>query len=205
MPAEARREALLVAAVDEFARRGFHGTQMEHVAAAAGVSKALIYQHFESKEVLFAAVTELLVADFAQRLPGLLQEATEPLAAWRAAVHLIVDLVTEKPASWALVVRHLFDAEGGDPLREMWEFFSRSFAAILLEFYEPEPGSTVITNEAEAERVAAMTVSMLIGGLQGLLSWWLEHPDVTRAEVEHRALEFAWLGLDRQRRGERLA
>lgn len=201
MPAEARREALLLAALDEFARRGFHGTQMEHVAAAAGVSKALIYQHFESKEVLFAAVTELLVADFAQRLPGLLEKATDPLAAWRAAVHLIVDLVTEKPASWALVVRHLFDAEGGDPLREMWEFFSRNFAAVLLEFYEPEAGARV-PSEAEAERVAAMTVSMLIGGLQGLLSWWLEHPEVSRHEVEHRALEFAWLGLDRQRRGE---
>lgn len=203
MPAEARREVLLAAALDEFARRGFHATQMEHVALAAGVSKALIYQHFESKEVLFAAVTEQLVEEFASRLPGLLTGADEPLEAWRSVVHLIVDLVSEKPAAWSLVVRHLFDAEGGDPLREMWDVLNQGFAALLLTFYKPAKG-TVVPTHAEQLRAATITVSMLIGGLQGLLAWWAEHPEVPRAEVEHLAVEFPWLGLDRQRTGERL-
>jgi AcrR family transcriptional regulator len=203
MPAEERRELLHAAALDEFARRGFHATQMEHVAAAAGVSKALIYQHFESKEVLFAAVTEQLIEEFASRLPGLLAVTDDPLAAWRSVVHLIVDLVSEKPTAWSLVVRHLFDAEGGDPLREMWDVLNQGFAALMLTFYAPEPGQPRIP-EADQVRAANVTVSMLIGGLQGLLAWWAEHPEVSREEIEHHAVEFPWLGLDRQRRGETL-
>jgi hypothetical protein len=47
-----------------------------------------------------------------------------------------------------------------------------------------------------------LTVPLLVGALQGLMSWWLEHPEVPRAMVEARAVNFGWLGLDRIRRGE---
>jgi hypothetical protein len=45
-------------------------------------------------------------------------------------------------------------------------------------------------------------VPLVVGALQGLMSWWLEHPEVPRAKVEARAVDFGWLGLDRIRRGE---
>ncbi|MGA9693741.1 MAG: helix-turn-helix domain-containing protein, partial [Pseudonocardiaceae bacterium] len=69
LSSEARRGELLDAALREFGSRGYYLTQMEHVAATAGVSKALVYQHFPSKEELFAAVTEQVVEGFMSRLP----------------------------------------------------------------------------------------------------------------------------------------
>ncbi|HWG23408.1 MAG TPA: TetR/AcrR family transcriptional regulator [Actinospica sp.] len=54
-PASARR--LLVAAVDAFAARGYHGTSTRDIADRAGLSPAGVYVHFASKEDLFYRIT----------------------------------------------------------------------------------------------------------------------------------------------------
>jgi AcrR family transcriptional regulator len=54
-PASARR--LLVAAVDAFATRGYHGTSTRDIADRAGLSPAGVYVHFASKEDLFYRIT----------------------------------------------------------------------------------------------------------------------------------------------------
>ena len=56
MPAPERRAALITAAKDAFAERGFAATSMDDVANAAGVSRLIVYRHFESKEALYDAV-----------------------------------------------------------------------------------------------------------------------------------------------------
>lgn len=53
LPAEQRRRQLLDVACVEFAARGFHATSMDDIAAAAGVTKPVLYQHFPSKRALF--------------------------------------------------------------------------------------------------------------------------------------------------------
>jgi AcrR family transcriptional regulator len=53
LPAPARREQILDVAVEAFARNGFHGTSMNDVAEAAGVTKPVLYQHFNSKQDLY--------------------------------------------------------------------------------------------------------------------------------------------------------
>ena len=53
-----RREAILRAAARAFAARGFASTSMEDVAAAAGITRLIVYRHFESKEALYSAVLE---------------------------------------------------------------------------------------------------------------------------------------------------
>ena len=58
MTAEARREAIVEAVRDVFAEKGFDGTTTRELAKAAGVSEALLYKHFPSKEVLYAAMLE---------------------------------------------------------------------------------------------------------------------------------------------------
>ena len=58
MTAEARREAIVEAVRDVFAEKGFDGTTTRELAKAAGVSEALLYKHFPSKESLYAAMLE---------------------------------------------------------------------------------------------------------------------------------------------------
>jgi len=58
LPAPARREQLLAVGLEVFARQGFHGTSMNDVADAAGVTKPVLYQHFASKRELYLALLE---------------------------------------------------------------------------------------------------------------------------------------------------
>ena len=53
-----RREAILEAAVEEFARRGYELASTNRIAAAARVAKGLVFRHFGSKEGLFEAAIE---------------------------------------------------------------------------------------------------------------------------------------------------
>ena len=55
-----KRDAIVVAAIAEFREHGFAGTSMDRVAAAAEVSKRTVYNHFPSKDELFAAILSQL-------------------------------------------------------------------------------------------------------------------------------------------------
>ena len=53
-----RREQLIQVAVDLFSRKGFKGTTTREIAAAAGVTEAIIFRHFETKEQLYTAIID---------------------------------------------------------------------------------------------------------------------------------------------------
>ena len=53
-----RRRQLLDSALDLFAAKGFEGTTTKEIAAAAGVTEAIIFRHFPSKEALYSAVLD---------------------------------------------------------------------------------------------------------------------------------------------------
>lgn len=190
-----RRELLLVAALEEFGRRGFHLTQMEHVAVAAGVSKGLLYQHFPSKEELFTAVCTSIVDDFTARFAAAVAEAGTSVGRVRAAVRLILDYVTDRPAAWSVVLGHLDNPELG----VVRERLGSSIAEVMLGRVGDDP-----RRRAAARRSVTLLVPQITGALFGLVSWWLEHPDTPRPQVEKAAVDFIWLGLERLRDGERL-
>jgi TetR/AcrR family transcriptional regulator len=64
MPGEDRRKQLLRVAVESFARNGFSGTKTKDIAAAAGVSEAILFRHFASKEDLYHAILDEKEATF---------------------------------------------------------------------------------------------------------------------------------------------
>jgi AcrR family transcriptional regulator len=58
LSAPERREQILQVALEVFAQHGFHGSSMNEVAEAAGVTKPVLYQHFESKRSLYQALLD---------------------------------------------------------------------------------------------------------------------------------------------------
>ena len=74
LPAAKRREQLLDVAMTEFAANGYHGTSMNHVAKAAGITKPVLYQHFASKRDLYVE----LVDDVADRLASQVLKSIHP-------------------------------------------------------------------------------------------------------------------------------
>jgi TetR/AcrR family transcriptional regulator len=58
LSAEQRREQLIEVSVDLFSRKGFNGTTTREIAIAAGVTEAVIFRHFETKEHLYRAIVD---------------------------------------------------------------------------------------------------------------------------------------------------
>lgn len=58
MPRAERRAQLLDTAIEVFANRGYHGTSMDDIAAKAGVTKPVLYQHFTSKSHLYGTIVQ---------------------------------------------------------------------------------------------------------------------------------------------------
>jgi TetR/AcrR family transcriptional regulator len=58
LPASDRRRQLLETALDFFSRKGYGGTTTKEIAAAAGVTEAIIFRHFPSKQDLYNAVLD---------------------------------------------------------------------------------------------------------------------------------------------------
>jgi AcrR family transcriptional regulator len=82
---EQRRLRILGAAAQCFAKNGFARTRIDDIAIAAGVSRALVYNHFGSKEELASQVCDHLLDDWNSAVDRALEDATsarDALAAW---------------------------------------------------------------------------------------------------------------------------
>jgi TetR/AcrR family transcriptional regulator of autoinduction and epiphytic fitness len=75
-----KRQAIVAAAVAEFRANGFDATSMDKIAATAGVSKRTVYNHFPSKDALFAHILQQLW-DSSAALQALRYRADLPLRA----------------------------------------------------------------------------------------------------------------------------
>ncbi len=80
---EATRAALLEAATALFFQRGFGGTALEDVAAAAQVTRGAVYHHFANKRQLFEAVLDVLETQAKERVTAATAGIDDP---WDAAV-----------------------------------------------------------------------------------------------------------------------
>jgi TetR/AcrR family transcriptional regulator, acrAB operon repressor len=92
---EQTRQQILAAARSEFARRGVTRTSLEHVAAAAGVTRGAIYWHFDNKTDLFHAMREQVSLPLFDRTSFALLSASDedPLAAVEAFLRSLIDTI----------------------------------------------------------------------------------------------------------------
>ena len=111
-----RREAIIKAVRRVFVEKGFHGTTTRELAKAAGVSEALLFKHFPSKEALYSAIqlscSKEEVSRNAERLE-VLQPSTATLVSLvhHLLSHLLGDCLADenRQAFLRLVLRSLMD------------------------------------------------------------------------------------------------
>ena len=94
-----RRQALLAAAARAFARGGFAATSLDEVATEAGVTRMLIYRHFDSKEQLYRAILDQMRDDLAQATGA--PDELEP-----SSLQALVRVARERPDEFLLFFRH---------------------------------------------------------------------------------------------------
>jgi AcrR family transcriptional regulator len=105
LPFDVREELLLDAACAAFAARGYAGASLEEIAKVVGINRALVYEHFRTKEELFAATVvrerDQLV-DFIAARYG--RTVGEPLRVRvRGRFHAFLDYVASQPTGLRLL------------------------------------------------------------------------------------------------------
>jgi AcrR family transcriptional regulator len=80
----ATRERLVAAARDLFGELGYEGTSIDAILAQAHVARGALYHHFPTKEALFDAVLDRVVADIADTVAAAARAAPDPVASLRA-------------------------------------------------------------------------------------------------------------------------
>ncbi len=171
----AQRRALIEqAAARLFAERGFAETTVAAICAAAGVSKPMLYRHFESKRELHTRLLERRrdelaaapIARFMETDGTLEQRLAAMIDAW-------FEHVEQHPESCRLLFQ---DVTGDRSIRDLQRELRRrqraADVALLREFGPPLP-------EQQLEPLGEIIRS----SLTGLALWWLDHPDVSRAVV----------------------
>lgn len=186
MTGKERREQLLNIGRTLFAGRGLDGTSVEEIAAAAGVSKPVVYEHFGGKEGLYAVVVD---REF-ERLLALVTEALNSAIHYRGklekAALALLEYIEENPDGFRIIVR---DSHGGTG--------TGSFASLLSEIAgEVE---YVMAQEFERhdydEKFAPMYAQMLVGMVALTGQWWLDARKPKREEVAAHMVNLAWNGL----------
>src|SRR5919106_1127167 len=111
MSAADRREAILDAARGAFAEGGFHATSLDAVAERAGVSKALIYEHFASKRELYVAMLEMHVEELVERISGAVAGAEPGEPRMQAGLEAFFGFVEERRGAWRIMFRDADDPD----------------------------------------------------------------------------------------------
>jgi AcrR family transcriptional regulator len=114
---EHTRERILDAAEALFADRGFEGTALRDVAARVGIRTPSLYNHFPSKEALYAAVLERVVEPVLALLAEVVQSPPEERPGPRETVERVMALLARRPDLPRLVVHEAL--AGGQHLRPL--------------------------------------------------------------------------------------
>ncbi|HEV2858516.1 MAG TPA: TetR/AcrR family transcriptional regulator [Solirubrobacterales bacterium] len=202
LSAEERREHILRAGMEVFAERGYQEASMAEIARAAGITPAVIYDHFASKAelqiTLLEGQTEELLTFVGTAVAG---DFDDMATRFRIGVDAFFTFVEEHPYAW----RMLFRDPPTDPaiLSTYRRIHQQATAGIALFLRASAPPE--LLESPGADRDLEMFAEMLKMAQNGLAVWWYEHREVPRRELVDRVLEFAWVGFERIAAGERIS
>jgi AcrR family transcriptional regulator len=100
LPRAERREQILFAATEAFARSGFAATSLDDIAGQAGITRVILYRHFDSKTDLYQAVLDRMCA----RLDA---HVEEPVGGFTDnSIDGLLAAAIESPAGFRLLFQH---------------------------------------------------------------------------------------------------
>lgn len=199
LSAEARRQVILDAALDAFADGGFHETSLDTVASRAGISKALIYEHFKSKRELHQALLETYVLEMLVRITGAIAGEESAENRLRAGLEGFLEFVEGSRDAWRMLIRNRANADVSDFFERLLGEVAEMVGGLMATDF-PE---SALPEGAEFEVVVEATARQLMGSITAIADWWDEHREIPRAQILAMVMAFAWVGLERAAAGER--
>ncbi|MEQ8438703.1 MAG: TetR/AcrR family transcriptional regulator [Ilumatobacter fluminis] len=130
MPWADRHAQLLLAAASAFREGGFAGTSMEAVAERAGVTRLIVYRHFESKDGLYREVLQSVTAELRERIEPDQQSEVIPV---------LVEIAAEQPDAFRLLWRHARHEPEFAADAELFRLVAAEFAQSIIERFIDDP------------------------------------------------------------------
>ncbi len=183
-----KREAILAAALELFAERGFHGTAVPQIAEKAGVGAGTIYRHFASKEAIVNTLYQRWKGMMGASLMGDFPFDQPARAQFDHFGTHVFAFARKHPAALKFLEQH----HHGTYLDEE----SRALEARLLEparaFFEAQSRAKVV-RKAPVEVLFAITW----GGLIGVIRAGWEGYVSLDAKLEAQTLDAIWDAIRR--------
>ena len=164
--ARAVREPLMLRAAGEaFATRGFHGSSMDEIARAAGITKPMLYRYFGSKEDLYAAYLRMTGHELVDKVRAQNTREQPPQVRLRAGLRAFLTYVEEHHAGWTVLHGETAAPTDAQIAREIADLRGR-IVRMLTNLFGDEAYAHAFTGAAES-----------------LATWWVNqpHPSIDEA------------------------
>lgn len=196
MSGKERREQLLSVGRSLFAEKGFEGTSVEEIAARAGVSKPVVYEHFGGKEGMYAVVVDREV----QRLLGMLTEALSdaghPKVILERSALALLGYIESNTDGFRILVRD-------SPVAQATGTFSSLIGDVAGQV-EHILGAQLKSRGFDA-KTAPMYSQMMVGMVALTGQWWLDDRSIPKDVVAAQLVNVAWNGLSGLEKKPRLS
>jgi AcrR family transcriptional regulator len=186
LTAEARRAQLLSVAREVFAEDGYPGAAMEKIAQRAGVTKPVLYQHFEGKKELYLALLDSDMSRLLAQVSGAIESAHDNPSRIRKGLAAYFNYIEANVDSFRLLFR---ETMGADPeFRESIDRFHDAAATSI--------GAIIADETGKSLELAELLARGIMGMSEAAATWWLDRKqEIEKAELVESLAELAWRGL----------
>ena len=181
-----REQQILVVAQRLFASNGYEATGIVDIARAAGVTRPVVYKHFESKEAIYLAVLREARRELMVQLTATITGEGGPVDQIRAATDAYFRYVERNQPAWEILFGG--GAAGAGPAAdEAARLRAETIQFIAGQIRRLAPDADELMCEAFAHALS--------GCAEQLAQWWRRNPHLDRREIVDYHMRFTWPGL----------
>ena len=181
-----RREQLLDVGRALFAEKGYDATSVEEIAAQAGVSKPVVYEHFGGKEGLYAVVVDREMRSLLEAVTGALTVEAHSREVLEQAALALLTYIETSTDGFRILVRDSPVAQSTGSFASLISEATTQVEHLLAEQF---------TARGFEPRTAPIYAQMLVGMVAMTGQWWLDARKPKKAEVAAHLVNLAWNGL----------
>jgi AcrR family transcriptional regulator len=190
MSAPARRARIVEAALDVFASKGYQATAMADIAAEAGVTRSVLYDHFPNKRVLLLTVMQERNAALVEYVGSRITGTGSDEDRMRATIDAYFSFAEQQPAARRLLFDRI-DEDDAEIRAVRWGIRESRTRAVTVLLSRDVRKLGLAPDSPTTEGA----VELLIAGLDGMAQWWERHRDIPRADLVAAAMRVLWTGF----------
>ncbi len=185
MTGQQRRAQLIGVGRSVFAAKGFEAASIEEIASRAKVSKPVVYEHFNSKDGLYAVIVDREVRGLVERITASL-EGDHPRSLVQQAALAFLTYIEEEPDGFRILVRDSPVASSSGSLASVVGDLASQVEFILRDEFK-QRGFDV--------KLAPLYSHALVGMVALVGQWWLDAGEPKKDIVAAHLFNLAWNGL----------